>query len=263
MSGGWSLDGFLSERDTYEDNIRASIAVASMDQLIVPGDYSEVALKEIKQDFNLSSISNRSSIDLTGQRLLDKSSYVSIGDRFYLKDVSQNKNTGLLDLTFSQDVGSIGSVQIYEVNNSGQPIRGGWSFGYPSPTKNGNIVSAVIPSNVSSSEKKFALVLTSGWSNSDGRSVEGQGNFYSGGLISNTFSYVRDTTRPTINNISKNNEHVITVDFSEYVQFGNSSANSTVGYLSKKARPTSMADIVHTYKVSDASIQYYARAKNY
>ena len=38
MSGGWSLDGFLSERDTYEDNIRASIAVASMDQLIVPGD---------------------------------------------------------------------------------------------------------------------------------------------------------------------------------------------------------------------------------
>ena len=151
MSGGWSLDGFLSERDTYEDNIRASIAVASMDQLIVPGDYSEVALKEIKQDFNLSSISNRSSIDLTGQRLLDKSSYVSIGDRFYLKDVSQNKNTGLLDLTFSQDVGSIGSVQIYEVNNSGQPIRGGWALDILPQQKMGTLL-------VQSSHQMLALV---------------------------------------------------------------------------------------------------------
>jgi len=82
MAGGWDLDGFISESDKYEDNIRASISVASMHQLIVPENYTEVVLSEIKKDFNISSISNRINVDLAGQTLLDKTNYISMADRF-------------------------------------------------------------------------------------------------------------------------------------------------------------------------------------
>ena len=82
MAGGWDLEGFISEREKYEDNIRSSIAVASMDQLIVAGNYTEAVLSEIKQDFNLSNISNRNSVDLAGQTLFDKTNYISIADRY-------------------------------------------------------------------------------------------------------------------------------------------------------------------------------------
>ena len=115
FSGGWDLDGFLAERDTYEDNIRAAIAVASMDQLIVPAEYSDVAFQEIKQDFKISTISNRSAVDLSGQTLLDKSGYVSIGNRFYLKEI-KNSATNQLELIFNEDVGSIGYAQIYQLD---------------------------------------------------------------------------------------------------------------------------------------------------
>ena len=87
-----------------------------MDQLIVPGEYSDVALQEIKQDFNLSTIPNRSTVDLTGQTLLDKSGYVSIGNRFYLKEIKQNSSTNQLELIFNEDVGTIGSAQIYKLD---------------------------------------------------------------------------------------------------------------------------------------------------
>ena len=255
FSGGWDLDGFLAERDTYEDNIRAAIAVASMDQLIVPAEYSDVAFQEIKQDFNLSTISNRSAVDLSGQTLLDKSGYVSIGNRFYLKEIKQNSATNQLELIFNEDVGSIGYAQIYQLDNSGKPARGPYSFSTsPKQIIDGNKVITSISSQLSADQASYLAVLTSGWTSKDNIALEGQGNFSTSGVQTYTFSYQRDTTRPTIKRISKNADHQITVEFSEPIFFGNDSPGSVVGYLSRKKQPTSMADVVHSYTVEDADI---------
>ena len=255
FSGGWDLDGFLAERDTYEDNIRAAIAVASMEQLIVPGEYSDVALQEIKQDFNLSSIANRSTVDLTGQTLLDKTNYVSIGDRFYLKEIKQNSSTNQLELIFNEDVGTIGSAQIYKLDSSGKPVKGPYTFSsYPKQVVDGNKVITSISSQVGDDEASYIAVLTSGWTNKDNIALEGQGGFATSGVQTYTFSYERDTTRPTIKSISKDAEHVITVEFSEPVFFGNDSSTSVAGYLTTKKNTTSYSDISYTYKVEDVQV---------
>ena len=255
FGGGWDLDGFLAERDTYENNIRAAIAVASMDQLIVPGEYSDVALQEIKQDFSLSSIPNRSTVDLTGQTLLDKSDYVSIGSRFFLKEIKQNSSTNQLELIFNEDVGSIGSAQIYKLDGFGNPIKGPYSFStYPEQIIDGNKVITSISSDISDDNASYIAVLTTGWTSKDNNSLEGQGDFTTSGVQTYTFSYERDTTSPTIKSISKNSDHQITVLFSEPIFFGDDSPSTVAGYLSTKQNPSSYSDIAFIYKVEDAYV---------
>ena len=67
-----------------------------------------------------------------------------------------------------------------------------------------------------------------------------------------TYTFSKETTHPTLRVFQ--NDHEITVEFSELVLFGNDSPGSVVGYLSRKKQPTSMADVVHTYTVEDADI---------
>jgi len=248
MSGGWSLNGFIAEKDPYENNIRAAIAVASMEQLIVPSNYSATALQEIKKDYGLTTISDRATVDLRGQTLLDKSSYVSIADRFFLTEIKQNNATGQLELIFNQTVGTIGSTTIYELDSAGKPIKYAY-FG--SLKKDGN---KVITSISNQRDTRYLAVLTSGWSSQSGLLMEGQGNYGSSGTQSYQFTFGKDTVAPAIQSIRQENGKIVIV-YSENVQLTSSSAANPIAYLSRVARPTSMSDVVYTFTSADAVIE--------
>ena len=245
----WDLDGFLAQKEKYEDNIRSRIAVATIEQLVVPGNYSQSVLKQIENGFALTSISDKQRIDLTGQTLLDKSGYVSIADRFYLQEIKQNDATGQLELIFSQDVGKIGSTLILELDEAGEPTRRYASFS--SPKIDGN---KVVTSIYNTGDKGYIAILTSGWTNSEGISLEGQGNWGGAGVQSYTFTFGKDTIKPTIQSITKDGNNEIVVVFSENIVFTNESSGTVTGYLARKKQPTSLADLAHTFTVKDSII---------
>ena len=248
MAGGWSLDGFIAESKTYEDNIRAAIAVATFDQLIVPQYYSDTALSQIKQDFGNPALGVKQAVDLTGQRLLDKVDYVPIANRFYLNQIAQNAETGQLEFIFSHEVGSVGSIVIYELDVNGRPVRQSY---LQSQVKQGN---KVITSISNTKDTQYIAALTSGWSSSSGASLEGQGSLSSPGVSTYKFTFGKDTLKPTITSVQLLADGKIQVIFSEPVKFTDSNLAAQIGLLSRKQTPTSLADVAYSFKLSDAQL---------
>ncbi|MBM5802041.1 MAG: hypothetical protein FJ077_14715, partial [Cyanobacteria bacterium K_DeepCast_35m_m2_023] len=248
------MDGYRRE-DFLKDEalLRQSIAVASADQLIVPGQFSRVVLDLLKQDFGVSEIASKVSLDLTDQSLGTQPNTTPAATQFWVEEIKQNPLTGKLELVFNQPIGTPGSVLIYELSAStGQPVK---QVYFESQTTEGNKVTTSIANRV---DTNYLLAFKDGWTSTTGQPLQGQGSL---GGSSNSqpgelyrFSFGKDTVAPAIQSIRQDKEKIVIV-YSENVQLTSSSAANPIAYLSRVARPTSMSDVVYTFTSADAVIE--------
>jgi hypothetical protein len=249
------MDGYRRE-DFLNDEVllRQSIAVASAEQLIVPGQFSTSILDLLKQDFGVSDITAKASLDLADQSLAKQPNTTPASAQFWVEEIKQNPSTGKLELVFNQPIGNRGLVQIVELNaTTGQVVR---QVYFESQTTD---VNKVVTSIANSGDTNYLLAFTTGWTSASGQPLQGQGTFLSSSSSAQQaelyrFTFGKDTVAPSIQSIRQENGRVVIV-YSENVQFTSSTATHPLAYLSRVSRPTSPSDVVYTFTQADAVIQ--------